>query len=54
MKVGKLFLIEKNYIERVLERLGIKSARPVSTPLAIFISSFQLSYLPRLIRGLKK
>ena len=32
--VGKLFLTQKNYLEKVLERFGMKNAKPVSTPLA--------------------
>ncbi|CAL9112903.1 unnamed protein product, partial [Musa textilis] len=38
--VGKLFLTQKNYIKKVLERFGMKNAKPVSTPLA---SHFRLS-----------
>ena len=32
--VGKLFLTQKNYLEKVLERFGMKNAKPMSTPLA--------------------
>ena len=32
--VGKLFLTQKNYLKKVLERFGMKNAKPVSTPLA--------------------
>ncbi|XP_071932870.1 uncharacterized protein [Coffea arabica] len=38
--VGKLFLTQKNYLEKVLERFGMKDAKLVSTPLA---SHFRLS-----------
>ena len=38
--VGKLFLTQKNYLKKVLERFGMKNAKPVSTPLA---SHFRLS-----------
>ena len=38
--VGKLFLTQKNYLKKVLERFGMKNAKPVSTPLA---NHFRLS-----------
>ena len=37
---GKLFLSQKGYIEKVLERFGMQKAKPVTTPLA---SHFRLS-----------
>ena len=37
---GKLFLSQKKYIEKVLERFGMLDARPVKTPLA---AHFRLS-----------
>ena len=33
-KTGKLYLIQKGYIEKVLHRFNMKNAKPVSTPLA--------------------
>ncbi|KAL5768311.1 hypothetical protein ACOSQ2_015094 [Xanthoceras sorbifolium] len=39
-KEGKLFLTQRGYIEKVLERFGMKNAKPVSTPLA---AHFRLS-----------
>ena len=38
--VGKLYLSQKNYIEKVLERFGMQNAKPVNTPLA---AHFRLS-----------
>ena len=38
--VEKLFLTNKNYLEKVLEKFGMKNAKPVTT---LFISYFQLS-----------
>ena len=37
---GKLYLTQKSYIEKVLERFGMKNAKPVSTP---FSAHFKLS-----------
>ena len=37
---GKLYLTQKSYIEKVLERFGMKNAKPVSTP---FAAHFKLS-----------
>ncbi|KAL5766903.1 hypothetical protein ACOSP7_017520 [Xanthoceras sorbifolium] len=37
---GKLYLIQKSFVEKVLERFGMKNAKPVSTPLA---AHFKLS-----------
>ena len=37
---GKLYLTQESYIKKVLERFGMKDAKPVSTPLA---SHFRLS-----------
>ena len=31
--VGKLFLTQENYLEKVLEHFGMKDAKPVTTPL---------------------
>ncbi|XP_019435951.1 PREDICTED: uncharacterized protein LOC109342419, partial [Lupinus angustifolius] len=39
-KEGTLFLSQKKYIEKVLERFGMQNAKPVTTPLA---SHFKLS-----------
>ncbi|RVW44318.1 Retrovirus-related Pol polyprotein from transposon TNT 1-94 [Vitis vinifera] len=39
-KVGKLYLSQKNYIEKVLERFGMQGLKPVSTPL---VAHFKLS-----------
>ena len=39
-KEGKLFLSQKKYIEKVLERFGMLDAKPVKTPLT---AHFQLS-----------
>ena len=39
-KGGKLYLSQRSYIEKVLERFGMQNAKPVSTPLA---SHFRLS-----------
>ena len=39
-KGGKLYLTQKSYIEKVLERFGMKNAKPVSTP---FAAHFKLS-----------
>ena len=39
-KAGTLYLSQKSYIEKVLERFGMKKAKPVTTPLA---SHFMLS-----------
>ena len=33
-QAGKLFLSQKNYIEKVLERFNMQQSKPVSTPLA--------------------
>ncbi|KAL5858125.1 hypothetical protein ACOSQ3_005583 [Xanthoceras sorbifolium] len=37
---GKLYLTQKSFVEKVLERFGMKNAKPVSTPLA---AHFKLS-----------
>ena len=37
---GKLYLTKKSYIEKVLERFGMKNAKPVSTT---FAAHFRLS-----------
>ena len=37
---GKLYLTQKSYIEKVLERFGMKNAKPVSNP---FATHFRLS-----------
>ena len=39
-QVGKLFLSQKSYIEKILERFNLKDCKPVSTP---FASHFKLS-----------
>ena len=39
-QVGKLYLTEKSYIEKVLEHFGMKESKPVSTSLA---THFKLS-----------
>jgi hypothetical protein len=33
--LGKLYLTQKNFIEKVLERFGMKNAKTISTPLAV-------------------
>ena len=43
-KVGKFYLSQKKYIEKVLDHFGMKDAKPVSTPLAAhFMLSTALS-----------
>lgn len=37
---GKLFLTQESYVQKILQRFGMKNAKPVSTPLA---SHFRLS-----------
>ena len=39
-KTGKLYLIQKGYIEKVLHRFNMHNAKPISTPLA---AHFRLS-----------
>ena len=39
-KAGKLYLSQKKYIEKVLERFGMHNSKPVSTPLG---AHFRLS-----------
>ncbi|RVX05834.1 Retrovirus-related Pol polyprotein from transposon TNT 1-94 [Vitis vinifera] len=39
-KVGKLYLSQKNYIEKVLERFGMQGLKPVST---LLVAHFKLS-----------
>jgi hypothetical protein len=39
-KVGKLYLPQKKYIEKVLERFGMHNSKPMSTPLG---AHFRLS-----------
>ena len=43
-QAGKLYLTQKSYIEKVLERFGMKDSKPMSTPLAVhFRLSLDLS-----------
>ena len=39
-KVGKLYLSQKNYIEKVLERFGRQGSKLVSTPLVAHFKLF--------------
>jgi hypothetical protein len=39
-EAGKLYLLQKSYVEKVLDRFGMKDAKPVSIPLA---AHFRLS-----------
>ena len=39
-KVGKLSLSQKGYLEKVLERFGMQSSKPVNTPLAAYFKLF--------------
>lgn len=39
-KAANLYLLQKKYVEKVLERFGMKNYKPVSTPLA---AHFRLS-----------
>ena len=34
--VAKLYLSQKKYIDKVLERFGMQNAKPVSTPLVAY------------------
>ena len=41
-KVGKLYLSQKGYIEKILHRFNMQNVKPISTPL---VAHFKLSYV---------